>query len=161
MLRFYTQLRNISTFPLFWLVASIDFLYNIITSLLVRSFDESLIDTGLNTENNSLLEIFCLSVLIGPLIETFIFHFLIIEILHKLKVHTNAIIWCSAFAFSLFHNYNIIYILLILFPGLLYAGYYLYLKKVNHRFPFMMIFMLHALSNFLSFLFDDVWSVMT
>ena len=127
-----------------------------IGSLVVNFFDSSLIETELNTANFSLLEIFFVTVLIGPVLETFIFQFLIIEILLKLKIKNNLIILISTLAFSLSHNYNLIYILLIIFPGILYSTYYLFLKIENQKTPFLNIFLLHLLSNFVSFILDDV-----
>ena len=153
---FYSKIKCNKHVALFLVLFLIDVFFTLIGSLVVNFFDSSLIETELNTANFSLLEIFFVTVLIGPVLETFIFQFLIIEILLKLKIKNNLIILISTLAFSLSHNYNLIYILLIIFPGILYSTYYLFLKIENQKTPFLNIFLLHLLSNFVSFILDDV-----
>ena len=153
---FYSKIKSNKHVALFLVIFLIDVFFTLIGSLVVNFFDSSLIETELNTANFSLLEIFFVTVLIGPVLETFIFQFLIIEILLKLKIKNNLIILISTLAFSLSHNYNLIYILLIIFPGILYSTYYLFLKIENQKTPFLNIFLLHLLSNFVSFILDDV-----
>jgi lipoprotein signal peptidase len=97
-----------------------------------------------------------LTVIIAPLLETFVFQYLIIEILYKLKINDEIIIWVSALAFSLSHYYNFIYILAILFPGFLFSSFYLYLKKSKYKSPFLAVILLHAISNFIVFVINDI-----
>lgn len=153
---FYSKIKSNKYVALFLVLFLIDVFFISIGSLVVNFFDSSLIETEFNTANFSLLEIFFVTVLIGPVLETFIFQFLIIEILFKLNIKNNLIILISTLAFSLSHNYNLIYILLIIFPGILYSTYYLFLKIENQKTPFLNIFLLHSLSNFVSFILDDV-----
>jgi hypothetical protein len=137
---FYSKIKSNKYVALFLILFLIDVFFILIGSLIVNFFDSSLIETEFNTANFSLLEIFFTTVLIGPILETFIFQFLIIEILFKLNIKNN----------------YLIYILLIIFPGILYSTYYLFLKIENQKTPFLNIFLLHSLSNFVSFILDDV-----
>ena len=108
-------------------------------------------------EQLSLAEIFTLTVIIAPLIETFIFQYLIIEFLLRFKkIKVNIIIFVSALAFGCTHYYNFIYVLVMCVIGFVFASYYLYLKIKDIKFPFLYIFSLHALWNFLVFILDDV-----
>ncbi|MFK7748785.1 MAG: CPBP family glutamic-type intramembrane protease [Kordia sp.] len=107
----------------------------------------------------SLTEIFILSVIIGPLIETFLFQYLIIEILYFFKkIKINTIIIISSITFSLIHYYNLIYILVTFLSGIIYASYYLYLKVEKQKSPFLYIWFLHSLYNFSVFILDDILS---
>ena len=108
-------------------------------------------------EGLSLAEIFTITVIIAPLVETFIFQYLIIEFLFRFKkIKLNIIILVSSLAFGLLHDYNFIYVLVMCVVGFIYASYYLYLKIKVIKFPFLYICSLHALSNFLVFILDDV-----
>jgi hypothetical protein len=153
----YDKFKSNSLVALFGFVILIDNVYSLTISYLITLYDKKLLYTGI--DEFSLLEIFFLAVIIAPLIETFIFQFLIIEILSKFKVNTSLILWISTLLFSLSHNYNVVYILAMVFPGLLYASFYLFLKKETSKSPFFMIFLLHAIANLIAFIIDDVFAL--
>lgn len=154
MIGFLYKIKGNSNIALYFFVLLIDNIYSIIASTIVNLIDSSLIE-GFQADL-SLIETFIITVLIGPLIETFIFQFLIIEVLWFFKIKTNYIVWISAILFSLSHNYNYIYIILILFPGLLYASFYLYLKLEKIKRPFLIIYSIHLISNFIAFIINDI-----
>lgn len=132
----------------------IDNTYILLVSFLVTKIDPTIVEVF---ESYSLTEIFILSILLAPLFETFLCQFLIIEILllYK-KIRIEIIVLISTLVFSLGHYYNFIYILLIVFPGFLYAYYYIYLKKSKTINPFFGVYILHLFSNLLAFILDDI-----
>lgn len=147
--------RKINYIPLFFVIFFIDLIFHLALSLLVNLYDSRILETF--EENTPLTEIFVLSVIIGPFIETLLFQYLIIELLYSFKkVKQNIIIIISAVAFSLIHNYNLTYIFVSFIAGLIYASYYLYLKNIKKKYPFIYIWVLHALYNFTVFILGDV-----
>lgn len=143
---------------LFFVIFIIDFTIQIIISIVINIYNPQALE--IFEEGTSLTEIFILSLIFSPLIETFIVQYLIIEtLLYFKKIKTNLIIVISAFSFSLLHNYNLTYILLTVIPGLIYASYYIYLKLETKKNPFLQIWALHALYNFIVFLLNDVFNL--
>ncbi|MBZ9627138.1 CPBP family intramembrane metalloprotease [Psychroflexus sp. CAK1W] len=154
-LRIYNKLDRKFKLPIFFVVFILDFIYHSIVSLFITLYDPTILESF--EEGTSLIEIFLLSVLIGPLVETFLFQYLIIEILYAFKkIKLEVILIVSALAFSLIHTYNFIYIIVTFTSGLIYASYYLYLKKFKRRFPFIQVWALHTLYNLIVFILDDV-----
>lgn len=154
----YAILRKIERnkyIPLFFALCLIDFFYDIVISYLIGSYDPSLFDSTSHL-NLSLRNLFIYTVIFGPLLETFIFHYLIIEYLYKKKVKDFIIVGISTGIFSVLHFYNVFYILVIVFPGVMYATYYLYLKRNHKKFPFLYIFSLHAFANLTTFILNDI-----
>ena len=138
------------------MVFILDSVFSLLTSFLVTLYDPKALDIPF-LEGLSLAEIFTLTVIIAPLIETFIFQYLIIEFLFRFKkIGVNIIILVSALAFGCSHYYNLIYVLAMCVVGFIFASYYLYLKIKEIRFPFLYIFSLHALWNFLVFILEDI-----
>lgn len=145
--------RKTNRFPLFFVIFFIDLIFHLCVSWLVNLYDPGLLE--IFQEEISLTEIFILSVIVGPLIETFLFQYIVIELLYSLKkIKTNFIVIISALVFSLIHNYNLIYIIVTFIAGLIYALYYVYLKKTKKKYPFMYIWMLHTLYNLTVFILD-------
>ena len=125
----YKLERNRFSIPLFWVVFGVDLVFHLILSFLLSYYDPQLFDIKFFEENTPLGEVFFFSVIFGPLVETFIFQYLIIELLYLLKkINLNVVVIVSSLAFGLSHNYNMIYMVVIFISGLVYASYYLYLK---------------------------------
>ena len=153
---FDTLKKRASPIPLFFTVFFVDFIFSLLIGSLVILYDPKALDIPF-IENFSSAKLFTITVIIAPLIETFIFQYLIIEFLFRFKkIKINIIILVSALAFGFAHNYNFFYVLIICISGFIYASYYLYLKIKGIKFPFLYICSLHALSNFLVFILDDV-----
>lgn len=150
----YYLKRKTNRMPLFFVIFIIDLIFHLIVSFATTIYNPELLDVF--DKSMSLNEIFVLSVIFAPLIETFLFQYLIVEILSRLKMNFNAIIVISAITFSLIHYYNFIYILVTFLSGVIYATYYVYLKFEKQKSPFMYIFALHALYNFTVFILDDI-----
>ena len=152
---FDTLKKRTSPIPLFFMVFILDLVFTFIICLFAEFYDFEISENP-NIEGRSSSEIFTLAVIIAPLIETFIFQYLIIEFLLRFKkINIITIILVSALAFGLSHNYDFIYVLVICITGFIYASYYLYLKTKGIKFPFLYICSLHALWNFLSFILND------
>lgn len=147
--------RNKLNIPLFLCVFFLDLVFHLTLSWFVNLYDPKILE--IFDENYTLTEIFILSVIIGPIIESFLFQYLIIEILYIFKIiKVEIILIISALAFSLSHYYNFIYILITFISGLIYASYYIYLKIEKKKFPFLYILALHSLYNFTVFILNDI-----
>lgn len=143
---------------LFFILLLIDNLYTLSASYIVNSINPNFINI-INNESRSLFVAFLGSVIFAPLIETFIFQYLIIETLRYFKINKNIIIWFSCLVFAISHSYNLVYMLLIIFPGYLYSRYYIFLKDNKKKSPFLAIYFLHLLSNLLVFILDDILKI--
>ena len=151
----YYLKRKTNRVPLFFVIFIIDLVFHLIVSYIVTIYNPEILNVF--DKKMSLTEIFVLSVIIGPLMETFLFQYLIIEILSFFnRIKVNTIIIISSLAFSLIHYYNFIYIIVTFLSGTIYASYYLYLKIEKKRFQFLYIWVLHSLYNFSVFILDDI-----
>ncbi|MGK0469095.1 CPBP family glutamic-type intramembrane protease [Clostridium sp.] len=100
----------------------------------------------------SLLSTIIVASIIGPIVETFIFQYGIIEILSSIKIFKEkniiiAIISSLIFGFS--HSYSYLYIFYGFIIGLLLAYSYLIYKKKNFS-AFWVIFWIHCIRNTIS-----------
>lgn len=111
--------------------------------------------------DQSLSTVFFFTVILAPILETFIFQFLTIEsiiwIFRKMKIPYEMIfsIIISGVAFGSSHAYNIYYVLVAILIGLLYGVYYFiarYHQKMN---AFLTICIIHSISNLIGFIVDD------
>ncbi len=105
------------------------------------------------TTNLKPTELFITTVIVAPLLETFLFQYGIIKSIVYLsdnKYKTQAII-LSAMAFTLIHSYSIIYMIYAFIMGLFFGIlYFTSLKK--KLYPFLVIAFVHALFNFTVFM---------
>lgn len=87
--------------------------------------------------------------LVGPVIETFIFQYGIIEILSfydRFKARKWLVAVISAFIFGLTHTYSVWYIVYAFVLGLLLAYAYFTYKKKSHS-AFWIVFWIHCIRN--------------
>lgn len=141
--------------PLFWLLLLFLVVYDSVVSYLVMLFDPTTFEIEF-LNDISLFGVFIVSIVLGPLVETFVFQFGVILLLKKVNLPNKIIIAISSLLFSISHNYNFIYILAVIIPGLIYAWYFIELEKRNRMLAFFFVFLLHASSNFYAFLVDDL-----
>ena len=147
-------LNNIQLYLLFiFLDFAIGFGFSLIFTLIDPTITESL------PNDISLVSIFWLTVIIGPLIETFIFQYAIIEISLLLKAKPIIAIALSAIAFGTSHYYNVYYIFVMFITGLLYALNYILLKQRAVKYPVLIILSIHSIYNFVAFIVDDVYGL--
>jgi len=129
-------------------------------TLLVSAFASFLLKENIdihssNLENLTIIEKLIAFIIIAPFIETFIFQFIIIEILLSfIKKNEVLVILLSGFLFGFahyFNAYNIIYSILAMVAGILFASIYIIAKdRKDIYFPFLLVFGSHAFINFLS-----------
>lgn len=86
--------------------------------------------------------------IIGPLIETFYFQFFIIEILAKITSKKYIYIIISTLSFSLFHNSNLLFSLIITLPAaLLFALSYVIIRESSILHALVIVSVIHSLNN--------------
>ncbi|MGF1587044.1 MAG: type II CAAX prenyl endopeptidase Rce1 family protein [Bacteroidales bacterium] len=93
-------------------------------------------------------------VVFGPIVETIIFHFLLMELLlfifKKTKNQEYWVVLISAIIFSLIHYYSIQYRIYSFFAGIIFSSAYLVARK-NKMLPFAVVFIIHSVYNLISF----------
>ena len=152
----YNLKRGYKKASLFLFIVFVDLSYTMLVSWIINSYCPELIDVF---PKQNKFTAFFVEVIAGPLLETFLFQFLVIELFFYLKkrgfnINDLVIVWTSSLLFSVTHYYNFVYILIIIFPGLLYASYYLFLKKEKQNLVFIRVFGVHSISNCVAFLVD-------
>jgi hypothetical protein len=95
----------------------------------------------------SMQEAFFITVIIVPVIETFLFQYLIFTILDYYKIDKKYIILISGIIFGFTHYYSPFYIFYTIIVGFLYAYIYL-LCQLRKEYPFLIVLMIHGLYNF-------------
>ncbi len=134
------------------------FVLQLIPSLISLIFN---IDSTNNTvsvieKSGSKIVIFLITVVWGPIFETVVFQYLLINMV---KAFTSDTKYQAAFSvlipsviFGLTHYYNIYYFIFAIFIGIIYSStYYIsqFLRKEN---GFIIVLLLHSLNNLLAFL---------
>ena len=115
----------------------------------ILNFDE--IDKFPSTWDESILIFILVSVVIVPIIETYIFQGLILNLLkNKFKNDRNHFkkATVSALAFGLFHWYNLKYVLVAIIVGYILA--YARLFKIEDKKDIFYVIIIHSLRNFTS-----------
>jgi hypothetical protein len=109
---------------------------------------------------NERISFFILVIIVGPLFETTIFQFLIIKLIHKglmkLKVKSMLIpILVSSILFGISHCYNMDYMIIGFFIGLIFAtAFAISLKRRENA--IIIVFFIHALVNLVPFCKDII-----
>jgi len=99
----------------------------------------------------SLLEEFILVALVGPLIETLLFQYLLQSVLLPLFINNLKFnVFLTAILFGLTHFDNWLHVVSASLGGLLY-GYAYVLSTAKMTFPFVTVLVIHSLSNALLF----------
>lgn len=84
--------------------------------------------------------------IIGPLLETFIFQYAVINVLQRFRANNIIIIILSAGLFGIWHWYSIAYVLYAFIAGLIYSAcFILFQQRKNKAFPW--VFILHSSYN--------------
>lgn len=112
-------------------------------------------------QDKGLITGFVSIVLIAPILETFLFQFIVIELCYLIKIRSikYVAISLSALLFALIHFYNLIYFIAALVIGVGFAFCYTVFRKYGVKFAFWGIVLIHALINLVSFLLDDVFGI--
>ncbi len=108
----------------------------------------------------STTSVFTITVLFAPLFETFLYQFLIIEVLlfirKWLHIPFFVPIAVSAIVFGLTHDYNVYYIFSASLIGILYALFYLIAKYNVSMNAFISVTIVHASTNLVGFIIDQI-----
>ncbi|WP_209332976.1 CPBP family glutamic-type intramembrane protease [Lunatimonas salinarum] len=137
----------------------IDFAFSSILSFLVINIiDDKAFDADF-LEETSQGAIFISYVVLGPIIETFIYQFLIIEAIllmkNKINIPNIVPISVSALAFGISHNYNVLYIISMILIGILYATYYLIAKYNTNMKAYLSVLLVHSFANLIGFVIEN------
>jgi len=142
----------------FIIVFVIYFSFQFLTALLANYFDPTLTDSPL--KNESLIGKFILIVIMAPIVETIIYQFAIIEIGFRLKLRPLLCILISSLAFGFSHWYNPVYVFVTTVVGFIFAYYYIGLRPQNYTNRVVFVVLLHALSNLIAFLNNEIFHFM-
>jgi membrane protease YdiL (CAAX protease family) len=113
-------------------------------------------------KDKSFLFIFIVAVLIGPLFETIIFQFGIIEIvllIEKSLIFEFIAILLSSTLFGLSHNYNTYYMVFAIIMGVIFGIIYVIAKRRKDTSPFFIVYIVHFFSNLISSLYNYVFEI--
>lgn len=150
------QLDRLTLTKLFALVFIIKIVFSIVTSLIATAIDPALTATPYN--DLPLGRDFLLTVVFGPIFETILFQFLVIEAAYHFKLKTIYAVLISAGLFGITHHYNLVYILVTFISGLLYAVSYVYIRqRYQVSTAFVFVLGLHSLYNATALILDRVF----
>lgn len=103
-------------------------------------------------------EVFFISIIFAPIVETIIFQYLAFYFLNNiLKIKNNVIIiFIMSLLFGIAHHYNWIYVVMTFFSGaILNYCFVFFNKEKGLRFSFFITILLHSLYNLYGFLFVE------
>ncbi|MEO8255655.1 MAG: CPBP family intramembrane glutamic endopeptidase [Flavobacterium sp.] len=130
------------------IVILLNFLNNYIFSIVSKHFSISL-NKGFN-DNYSITEKIVLFIIIGPVIETLLFQYVVIEICKDQKMALKYSCLVSAFIFASIHLYNVFYFLYAFVTGLMFAC--LYLAGKNQKNAILLPLVTHFIYNGIAFI---------
>lgn len=110
-------------------------------------------------EEDSLLFLFISVVILGPLIETLIFQFCIIELffrINKSRFVKVIALFVSSLLFGLSHSSSLEYTIYGIILGFLFSSCYLLAKERKDISPFFLVFIVHASSNLFVFVINEL-----
>lgn len=116
-----------------------------------NSFDNPTVDL---LREDSKLMLFVVGVLLTPFIETLLFQslpFYLSGLLFKHKRRLFFYIIVSSLFFGLMHSYNVYYCIMGVYIGVVLSFFY-YIVKLRKQNAVILIFIIHAFNNLLSFL---------
>lgn len=142
------KVQSFQQWQLVVIVLLLNFLNNYIFAILAKHFSISL-NKGFE-DNYSFTEKIVLFIIIGPIIETLLFQYVVIEIGKDQKMALKYCCLLSAFIFASLHLYNVFYFLYAFVTGLLFA--YLYLAGKNEKNAILLPLVAHIIYNGIAFI---------
>lgn len=132
----------------------------LILSMAISLVDDSLTEISF-LEDLSLINIFLVSVLIAPIIETAIFQFAVIEVmaftLDRMKYARLISVLISGLLFGFSHSYNVYYVLIMIVIGIFFGWTYTLITAwKSKKIGFWSVTFIHALNNLTGFVLDDL-----
>lgn len=141
---------------LFTLILLVKIIFSATTSLIATAIDPSLTETSFS--EMSIGRQIVISVFFGPIFETILFQFLVIEAAYHFKLKTIFAVLISAGLFGISHYYNLVYILVAFITGILYAVSYVYIRqRYQVSTAFVFVLGLHSLYNATALILDRVF----
>ncbi|WP_452219958.1 CPBP family glutamic-type intramembrane protease [Lacinutrix salivirga] len=157
-MKFFIRSLNYKKFIVFSFAFSLA--VAILTSLLTLFSTENF-QTESTLFHQNIFIIFCMVVFIGPIIETFIFQFLVIEISIKLTKSILLVVLFSGLVFAASHFSNekilvdkIIILVSTFCSGIVWALIYIEAKKRKNLSPFLLILGIHIFENLIGFIIN-------
>lgn len=159
----YAKLSDLSNFKLILGMCLIKVSVSFGLQRIAQSYfqEENFINTSL--EGLEIGEIFLIAVIISPLIETFLFQFLLIEFIILLfsfiKIRGGRLIsvLVSSSLFAATHPYSFIYLFSALISGLMYGTFYLVAKSKKGLNGFSVVYIVHSFYNLIVFLANEYY----
>lgn len=150
---FKTKTR-IHPFIIIFIVSLISIGFTILCSFILDFF--KIEDIG-GYKFQNLTQEFFISVLIGPIFETFVFQYSVYYLVRyllgliqnqkSLKYFNEIYVVISGLLFAVSHSYSAYYILIMIVPGFLLAYFYVFSLDQYNR-AFLYTFLIHLLHNF-------------
>ncbi|WP_428979921.1 CPBP family glutamic-type intramembrane protease [Elizabethkingia anophelis] len=144
----------------------VNILYGFLVSSLLDYFGINESNIGKFKFRNTTQEVFG-SLIISPIFETIIFQYLIYKIIYSSKVFIQKFIMndedqylifylsVSSILFAISHSYSVHYILLMLFPGVIFSYSFYYFKKYDF-YPISSVFFIHFSHNLVALIYDKL-----
>lgn len=141
------NLKLVRLFLIYFTLAIINgYLFNFLANN-----SESEVDYGFEGMNPIIK--FLAIVVIAPVLETYLINYYPIKILERWKVHNRILlIIIPSIIFSLFHYYNLIYVCMAFFGGLIMNSYYIINRELSDKAIYWLM-LLHSMYNLFGYLF--------
>lgn len=141
------NLKLVRLFVIYLAIAIINgYLFNFLAN-------ESNIEVDYGFEKVNLIVKFLAIVVLAPVLETYLINYYPIKILEKWKVKSKIVlIIIPSIIFSLFHYYNLIYVCMAFFGGLIMNSYYIVNRELSDKAIYWLM-LLHSMYNLFGYLF--------
>jgi hypothetical protein len=151
-----SKLSAFKTLKILTVAVLLSITYNIAFSFVLEYFTESGLKAD-ELESIPPFKLLLMATILAPLVETFVFQFLLIEIICFFSKSKMLALVVSTILFALTHAYNLNYILFAFIPGFMLGILYLILKN-KQKPAFILVCLAHALSNLYSFIHNNVFN---
>jgi len=141
------NLKLVRLFVIYLAIAIINgYLFNFLAN-------ESNIEVDYGFEKVNPIVKFLAIVVLAPVLETYLINYYPIKILEKWKVKSKIVlIIIPSIIFSLFHYYNLIYVCMAFFGGLIMNSYYIVNRELSDKAIYWLM-LLHSMYNLFGYLF--------
>jgi hypothetical protein len=160
----FERLKSIRNLKMIFFMAAFKALTSIIFVISANYFLDSEQITNRAIQGFDTANKFVLVVIFGPLVETFIFQFLVIELIliffKRAKLSHGEIISIiiASFMFSMTHGYSTFYIFYAFISGFIYAYFYIFARKRKGMNGYLTVAFVHSFSNFSGFIYEILTS---
>ncbi len=139
-----------NSFRLVFFMSAVGVLLNILIFHILYTVDSTISSCTGSLSGLSIGEDIIVATIIGPAIETIVFHFLLLELLLFIFKNSNykyfIVVFISAAIFSLTHRFEAQYLLNAFLGGIILSGSYL-IAKLREMIPIVIVFIIHSVTN--------------